>query len=231
MTPNSHGILPIQELRKAVAEGIISSPANSPIPHKNLQPPAWICGWATWAHRLRCGFLPQNGNVLDWPGGPGNGVHSPRTGRGIGGQPTVPGSPAGGVGPAAGRPSPDQPQEFHREAGPVHPGHHRPVQPVRQHGPRVPGPDVPGNRLPLLRLPGRDGSLPEPDPATPRRPQAIGGRSPGAAFTEPPGPAGREALPVPPRRPGRGAAPGSGPSRGRKRTVGTGPAGTAGCWI
>ena len=38
ITRNSGGVFPIQELRKAVAEGIISSPTNSPIPQENLQP-------------------------------------------------------------------------------------------------------------------------------------------------------------------------------------------------
>ena len=66
MVPNSHGILPIQELRKAVAEGIISSPPNSPIPQKNLQPASLDLRLGELAYRLRCGFLPQNGNVLDW---------------------------------------------------------------------------------------------------------------------------------------------------------------------
>ena len=38
-------VLPIQELREAIAQGIIASPGD-PIPRANLQPPAWICGSA-----------------------------------------------------------------------------------------------------------------------------------------------------------------------------------------
>ena len=66
MLPKAHGILPIQDLRKAVAEGIISSPTNSPIPQENLQPASLDLRLGDTAHRLRCGFLPQNGGVLDW---------------------------------------------------------------------------------------------------------------------------------------------------------------------
>ena len=170
MLPKAHGILPIQDLRKAVAEGIISSPTNSPIPQENLQPASLDLRLGDTAHRLRCGFLPQNGGVLDW-----------LEDLAMESLPLEQGAVLEGNRPylvplleeldlPPGVRARTNPRSSTGRLKPVHPGHHRPVQSVRQRGPRVPGPDVPGDHLPVLRLPGRDGSLPEPDPAAPGRP-------------------------------------------------------------
>ena len=64
MSLKRHGILPIQDLRKAVAEGIIASP-DDPIPQANLQPASLDLRLGGIAHRLRCSFLPQGRSVSD----------------------------------------------------------------------------------------------------------------------------------------------------------------------
>ena len=62
MPPKVHGVMPIQELRKAAAGGMIVSP-HSPIPRENLQPASLDLRLGNMAHRLRCSFLPHNGSV------------------------------------------------------------------------------------------------------------------------------------------------------------------------
>ena len=62
MPPKIHGVMPIQELRKAAAGGMIASP-DSPIPRENLQPASLDLRLGNVAHRLRCSFLPHNGSV------------------------------------------------------------------------------------------------------------------------------------------------------------------------
>ena len=62
MPPKVNGVMPIQELRKAEADGMIASP-HSPIPRENLQPASLDLRLGNMAHRLRCSFLPHNGSV------------------------------------------------------------------------------------------------------------------------------------------------------------------------
>ena len=62
MNVKSNGIMPIQELRKAAANGMITSP-HSPIPRENLQPASLDLRLGNVAHRLRCSFLPHHGSV------------------------------------------------------------------------------------------------------------------------------------------------------------------------
>ena len=64
MPPKIHGIMPIQELRKAAAGSMIASP-HSPIPRENIQPASLDLRLGNVAHRLRCSFLPHNGRVED----------------------------------------------------------------------------------------------------------------------------------------------------------------------
>ena len=64
MTPNSRGILPIQDLRNAITKGAIVSPGD-PIPRANLQPASLDLRLGGIAHRLRCSFLPQGRSVSD----------------------------------------------------------------------------------------------------------------------------------------------------------------------
>ena len=58
------GVLPIQELREAIHEGIIQSPGD-PIPRANLQPASLDLRLGAVAHRLRCSFLPHGDCVSD----------------------------------------------------------------------------------------------------------------------------------------------------------------------
>ena len=58
----SVGILPVQRLRQAVAQGIIHSERN-PIPSTNLQPASLDLRLGAKAYRLRCSFLPDTRRV------------------------------------------------------------------------------------------------------------------------------------------------------------------------
>ncbi|HLF04863.1 MAG TPA: 2'-deoxycytidine 5'-triphosphate deaminase, partial [Dehalococcoidia bacterium] len=58
----SVGILPVQRLRQAVAQGIIHSEKN-PIPSANLQPASLDLRLGEKANQLRCSFLPENRRV------------------------------------------------------------------------------------------------------------------------------------------------------------------------
>jgi dCTP deaminase len=57
------GILPIQELRKAAADGIITSDERFPIPDSNFQPASLDLRLGETAYRLRCSFLPDRATV------------------------------------------------------------------------------------------------------------------------------------------------------------------------
>jgi dCTP deaminase len=64
MLSGKQGILPIQDLRKAITQGTIASP-DDPIPQTNLQPASLDLRLGGIAHRLRCSFLPQGRSVSD----------------------------------------------------------------------------------------------------------------------------------------------------------------------
>ena len=64
MPREENGVLPIQELRRAIVRGSIISPGE-PIPNANLQPASLDLRLGAVAHRLRCSFLPHGGAVED----------------------------------------------------------------------------------------------------------------------------------------------------------------------
>lgn len=58
---NMSGVLPHQELVRAVASGVVSAP--TPIPKQNIQPASIDLRLADRAYRLRCSFLPDRESV------------------------------------------------------------------------------------------------------------------------------------------------------------------------
>ena len=62
--PRQAGILPVQDLRQAIARGWVNSPGD-PIPRANLQPASIDLRLGAVAHRLRCSFLPHDDPVSD----------------------------------------------------------------------------------------------------------------------------------------------------------------------
>ncbi len=57
------GVLPFQELNRAVAEGLIS--ASDPVPSANVQPASVDLRLGDRAYRLRCSFLPDREPVVE----------------------------------------------------------------------------------------------------------------------------------------------------------------------
>ena len=64
MLREENGVMPIQELQEANAQGIIANPSD-PIPRANFQPASLDLRLGTVAHRLRCSFLPHGRSVSD----------------------------------------------------------------------------------------------------------------------------------------------------------------------
>jgi dCTP deaminase len=64
------GILPSQAIARAVADGWIRAPGDSPVPPGNLQPASLDLRLGDMAHRLRCSFLPDSASTVEERLGP-----------------------------------------------------------------------------------------------------------------------------------------------------------------